>query len=225
MRRYESCPVFSEEDHRILESYKTVVEGLADYMGEGYELVLHSLEDIDHSVVKIINGHHTGRKEGAPITDLALTMLSRIEEENRAGYISYFSRNKKGEPMKSSTIVISGEGGKTIGLLCINFYMNTPMAELLSSFQVEKTLSEPAVTEIFAEDTKELVFHSVNQIKRTVDADQRILPSNKNREIVNQLWNQNIFELKDAVAIVAQELGLSPNTVYLHLRKVKKDGK
>ena len=67
-------------------------------------LVLHSLEHMDRSVIRIINGHHTGRQAGAPITDLALAMLSRIEEENRDGYISYFCRNKKGEPLKAATI-------------------------------------------------------------------------------------------------------------------------
>ena len=79
---------FTDEDHRILSSCVTLVEGLADYLGGGYEIVLHSLEDVEHSVVKIINGHHTGRTTGAPITDLALSMLSRIENENRPGYIS-----------------------------------------------------------------------------------------------------------------------------------------
>lgn len=112
---------FTDEDHRILSSCVTLVEGLADYLGGGYEIVLHSLEDVEHSVVKIINGHHTGRTTGAPITDLALSMLSRIENENRPGYISYFSRNKKGEPLKAATIAIRGVGGRIIGLLCINF--------------------------------------------------------------------------------------------------------
>lgn len=41
-------------------------------------MVLHSLEDTEHSVIKIINGHHTGRTEGMPITDLALQMLEEI---------------------------------------------------------------------------------------------------------------------------------------------------
>ena len=102
---------FTDEDHRILSSCVTLVEGLADYLGGGYEIVLHSLEDVEHSVVKIINGHHTGRTTGAPITDLALSMLSRIENENRPGYISYFSRNKKGEPLKAATIAIRVSSG------------------------------------------------------------------------------------------------------------------
>ena len=49
---------FTPEDRCILESYKTTVEGFAEYLGEGYEVVLHSLEDLNRSVIKIINGHH-----------------------------------------------------------------------------------------------------------------------------------------------------------------------
>ena len=63
--------MFTETDFRILDSYKSVLDGLAAYLGDGYEIVLHSLHDLDHSVIKIINGHYTGRREGFPITDLA----------------------------------------------------------------------------------------------------------------------------------------------------------
>ena len=72
-------------DRAILESYKEVAEGLSDYLGEGYEIVLHSLESLESSVIKIINGYHTGRKEGAPITDLALKMLEEIRNSDGPG--------------------------------------------------------------------------------------------------------------------------------------------
>ena len=45
----------------IIESYKTTVEGLAAYYGPAFEIVLHDLIDLDHSIVKIVNGHHLGR--------------------------------------------------------------------------------------------------------------------------------------------------------------------
>ena len=213
---------FTDEDHRILSSCVTLVEGLADYLGGGYEIVLHSLEDVEHSVVKIINGHHTGRTTGAPITDLALSMLSRIENENRPGYISYFSRNKKGEPLKAATIAIRGVGGRIIGLLCINFYLNTPLSHLLDSLCAPAQQS-PAVTETFAENTRELVVQSVEQARAQVMADGSILPSNKNREIVALLHRWNIFKIKDSVPLTAQALDISPNTVYLHLRTVRQE--
>lgn len=40
------------------------------YLGSVTEISLHSLGDYDHSVVKIMNGYHSGRTVGAPLTDL-----------------------------------------------------------------------------------------------------------------------------------------------------------
>ena len=92
-------------DRIILESYRSFAEGLSHYLGDDYEIVLHSLEDCNHSVIKIFNGYHTGRTEGAPITDLALSMLNKINEMgDQCKDITYFCKNKKGEPLKSSTI-------------------------------------------------------------------------------------------------------------------------
>ena len=48
--------ILTKADRLILDSYKTVLDGFSEYFGEGYELVLHSLEDLEHSVIKIIIG-------------------------------------------------------------------------------------------------------------------------------------------------------------------------
>ena len=71
-------------DRQILDSYASMIEGLSMYLGSVYEISLHSLEDYDHSVVKIMNGYHSGRTVGAPLTDLALNMLKRIKDINEA---------------------------------------------------------------------------------------------------------------------------------------------
>ena len=55
---------------------------MEDYLGIGYEIVLHSLESMEHSVIAIANGHYTNRHEGSPITDLALDMLRSIQQED-----------------------------------------------------------------------------------------------------------------------------------------------
>lgn len=76
---------FTPEDRLILDSYCQMLDGLAQYLGTGYELVLHSLEDLEHSAIRVMNSH-TGRSEGAPITELALTMLGRIHAQTQGGY-------------------------------------------------------------------------------------------------------------------------------------------
>lgn len=205
-------------DRIILDSYKIMLEGLADYLGGGYEMVLHSLEDTEHSVIKIINGHHTGRAEGMPITDLALQMLEEIEKDGEKSYISYFTKNKKEEPLKSSTIVVRGEEGRIIGLLCINFYLNTGLSDILSSYFPQISSHSLVKSETFANNLDELILSKVKEVRKTVMEDDGILPSLKNKEIINSLHQQGVFTLKDAVVKVADYLGISKNTVYMHIR-------
>ena len=69
-----------------------MADGLSAYLGEGYEIILHSLEDLDHSVIKIINGHYTERCEGAPITDLALAMLEDLNRRDSLEVKAYFNQ-------------------------------------------------------------------------------------------------------------------------------------
>ena len=71
--------VFTGADRLILQSYASMLDGLAAYLGDEYELVLYSLEDMERSVVKIINGQYTGRDVSAPISGLALSILDHLQ--------------------------------------------------------------------------------------------------------------------------------------------------
>ena len=212
---------FTAVDHQILNSYKATLDGLAAYLGDGYEIVLHSLHDLDHSVIKIINGHYTGRREGFPITDLALSMLAKIEEQPDANCITYFNRNQKGEPLKSATIVIRNSHHKAIGLLCINFYMNTSVFQFLQSMTPPAArLQEPMVEESYVENVDELIAQAVAEAASKVHSDSAISNANKNKEIISILYQKGIFNLKDAVVKVAHCMGISKNTVYMHVRNL-----
>ncbi len=61
----------------ILGSYKNIADALGEFLGSSCEIVIHSLESLDSSIIKIVNGNHSGRMVGAPITDIALSMLSK----------------------------------------------------------------------------------------------------------------------------------------------------
>ena len=209
-------------DRAILESYKAVLDGFSSYFGEGYEMVLHSLEDYDHSVIKIVNGYHTSRMEGAPITDLALSMLEKIRSQGgEPKAITYFTQNRRGEPLKSSTIPVLGEGGRIIGLLCMNFYLNTPFRQVIGDFVPLPTEGGEQHAETFTDNVDELIGNAVAEVRRQVEADETVTASNKNKEMVRRLEAKGIFNLKDGVAKAAQALRISKNTVYLHLRNLK----
>lgn len=206
-------------DRQILASYAAMLDGLADYLGPGYEFVLHSLENLDQSVIKIINGHYSNRREGSPITDLALNMLSEIESgDNLHRFKTYFNRTRSGALLKSSTIPIQGENQRIIGLLCTNFYTSTPLSSILECFS--PTIDAHTSTkETFSDNTTELIADALGKARQKILDDVSIPSTNKNKEILAILYQKGIFNLKDAVNLVANELGISKNTVYLHLRK------
>lgn len=208
-------------DRMILDSYRIMLDGLANYLGKGFEFVLHSLEDYEYSVIKIINGHYTGRKVGAPITDLALNMLNKIQEENLDGYVSYDSKNKKGRPLRSTTISIYGENSRIIGLVCINFYKDTPLSEVFPFFEIMNNTIPSMMDENFADDVDHLIEQVYTEAYQIVMSDESITSTLKNKEIINMLYNQGVFKIKDAVAKVAKMMDVSKNTVYMHLRSIK----
>ncbi len=213
----------SKADYAILNSYKILAEGLAEYLGEGCEIVIHSLGNLEHSVIKIINGQHTGRKEGSPITDLGLSMVKSLSENESQKHMSYFNKTMDGIPLKSCSIAIIGEKGYIIGLLCINYYLNTPLADVLAKFSINNSDSHnTAFAESFVDDVDELLKISLKEASDIVYNDRNITTSNKNKEIIAILNDKGIFNFKDSVVKIADMMGISKNTVYMHIRNISK---
>ena len=206
----------TKTDLCILDSYTCLAKGLSEYLGTGYEIVVQSLGNPDEGVICIMNGHYTGRKIGAPITDFALEMFERIKSHDGTPYASYFTENKNGEPIRSTTIAIHGENHRVIGFICINFFLNLPLATFIRENYFSEHLR--VFSETFAENSREIIEKQVVKIRDEVFSDKNISLNNKNKEIIFRLSNCGIFNLKDSVVLVAEQLGISKNTVYLHLR-------
>jgi predicted transcriptional regulator YheO len=237
----------SKTDKLIIDSYKNTVDALASYLGEAFEIVLHQLDDLDHSLIKAANEFHSGRGEGAPITDLALSLLEDINKnqpetlcrdtgatpgpeegqgarsmDGGAGgglFRTYYSKSKYGKPVKSVTTVIYGEKGRAIGLLCINMYLDSPLSALLQSFAFSET--KGYIQESYINDSEELICQTLEKTRGEVERNGAVLVSQKNKEIITILYYQGIFKLKNAVKIISEKLSISRNTVYLHIRALE----
>jgi predicted transcriptional regulator YheO len=121
--------------------------------------------------------------------------------------------------VRSTTIVIFGEKQKAIGLLCVNLYLDSPLSALLQNFSVGS--QSDYVTENFTSDSDELIARSLEKVKNEVEADNAVPQHLKNKEIVTILYHQGIFKLKNAVQVISGDLGISKNTVYLHIRTLE----
>lgn len=107
----------------------------------------------------------------------------------------------------------------------MNFYLNTDFADIISNFIFSEKAEKAIADESFVNNTDELIQSAVKKTKFTVNADSKILPSLKNKETVARLYRQGIFELKDAVVKTAKCMGISKNTVYMHIRSLQSSEK
>ena len=214
--------ILAEEERLILNSYIPIVDGLAAYLGESYEIVLHSLESIEHSVIAVRNGFHTGRRIGSPMTDFAVSMYEKLQKnKDESDYSVYFTKNKLGEPLKSTTIVIRGANRRIIGMLCMNLYLGTPFVHLVSDMlPQESSVFSP---ENFAKGSGLTIEQELESAKTAVMNNQSILPSLRNKEIIRFLQSRHVFEIKNSVEQVASALNISVNTVYFHLRNLARE--
>ncbi|TKI04970.1 helix-turn-helix transcriptional regulator [Martelella alba] len=211
---------YSPVDHEILASYEAVVDGLAMLIGEHCEIVLHSLEDLKSSAIRIANGEHTGRKIGSPISDLALRMLHDMAGDDSSVSKAYFTRAKNGVLMKSVTIAIRNREQRVIGLLCINMNLDVPFSQIMKTFIPPET-QESATSVNFASSVDDLVSQALEFTIEEVNADRSVSNNAKNRQIVLNLYEKGIFDIKDAINQVADRLNISKHTVYLYIRQFK----
>ncbi|WP_430605168.1 helix-turn-helix transcriptional regulator [Enterococcus sp. AZ197] len=204
-----------------------MLDGLGNFFGSTHEVILHSLENLESSAIKVINGHFSNRKEGAPITDMALKMLSQVESEHDYAVKPYYNKNQKGVILKSSTIPVIGENDRIIGLICINMHLEMPLIDylqdLLPSGQQNDMSQELKNSEHFSDNIDELITTSLTKVKQAVESDPNVSHLKQNKEIVIRLYDQGIFNLKDSVIKIADRLGISKNTIYLHIRNHKKE--
>ncbi len=212
----------TEQDKAILRSYLHIAEGIAEFWGESCEVIVHNLAQLDASVIKIINGRSSGQQEGSPISDAALTYAHKMMADPSLRHITYFSKTKRGESYKSVVCAIEGAHQNIIGLLCVNFYMTAPFHTLLQTFSPVARLDSRCVPEIFVENSEELMLSALAEAKRTVYGNLSISSANKNKEIISLLHQKGIFNLKDSVVTIASHLGISKNTVYMHIRNMYK---
>ncbi|MFG1174882.1 transcriptional regulator [Erwiniaceae bacterium CAU 1747] len=211
---------FAPADFDILRSYEAVVDGLAMLIGSHCEIVLHSLEDLKCSAVRIANGEHTGRKIGSPITDLALRMLHDMTDADSNVSKAYFTRAKSGVLMKSVTIAIRNGNQRVIGLLCINMNLDVPFSQIMATFMPPET-PDVASSVNFASSVEDLVMQTLEFTIEEVSADRNVSNNAKNRQIVLNLYEKGIFDIKDAINQVADRLNISKHTVYLYIRQFK----
>ena len=73
----------------------------------------------------------------------------------------------------------------------------------------------------FASSVEDLVAQTLEQTIEEVNADRNVANNAKNKQVVLNLYEKGIFDIKDAINLVAVRLNISKHTVYLYIRQFK----
>lgn len=211
-----------EDDDDRLSNYFRIAETVADIVGPHCEVVVHSLKTLESSVAKIVNGHMTGRTVGSPITDLGLKMLRIYQETGNLTPKPYFTRNAEGQLLKSATTIILGASGKPIGLFCININLSLPFSEIIGAMMPDGADVAVRMTpERFSANAEEVILGALEQAAKEVQADPSVTQKASNKAITRLLLERDIFEFKEATALVAEKLGITRHAIYKYIRETR----
>ena len=218
--------------HPLLMHFIPVAKAIARTFGKDCEVLLHDVSDLEHSVVHIEHGHITGRKSGAPMTDLGLYFLTS-DLFNDIDYVTnYQTESKDGKKLKSTTVFIRDNHGKIIGFLCINFNLNPlnsiakgieDFCHIKNNFHDKEGLVQEEKEETFSDSLDELMERLFVKAQQRVGKDINKMQKEDKVELIHYLQKHGIFLVKDAIDRIATKLNVSRFTIYNYLAEIKNE--
>ena len=213
----------NKSDKLILESYCVLCESLSISLGAAFEIVVHSLGINDSFIMKIINGNHSGRSESSKMDNAVVVVLEQLYAMVKHGDVPAvicFSASNCGSIYKSTTIGIIGSRKKLIGMLCLNLYLNTPLSEIIRSIALPNYLFAGNAGHASHDDKAHdaYLYETARNAKQAVMTNPDIPSKFKKKEIIRNLNELGIFNIKRGVSICAEVLGVTISTIYMHIR-------
>ncbi|MHA4818735.1 helix-turn-helix transcriptional regulator [Streptomyces aculeolatus] len=206
----------SAEDELLLREAEKIATALGRMFPGVCEVVLHDLRDPRHAV-RTVENPLSGRGPGAPATELG---LARIEDPDYPEVIqNYPNRFPDGRPAKSTSIGIRNSTGAYVAALCLNLDVSV-LDRTARTLQALTAVEDPGLplTETLRARTADELRAAVEEFAAARGQTPRALASADRRELVRELRERGLLEVRSAVRLVTELLGVSRATVYNYLR-------
>ena len=200
-----------------------IVDDLQKALGPNAEVVLHDLENLEDGVVAI-SGNITGRRVGAPPTNLLLRLLKA--GNTNANLINYRTVASNGRKLRSSTVFLHNSSGQAVGCLCFNFDITYTVAlkELLENelgVQPRNLWNENVVEELFERSIEETLQKAIDDAVNSSGQSVETFSKRDRVKLVKVLDDKGIFLIKNSASIVAEKLGVSRATTYNYINQAR----
>ncbi|UTY58198.1 transcriptional regulator [Massilia sp. erpn] len=199
-----------DHDH-LIEQLQHIAAGLGQTLAPFCEVVLHDLRD-PHSTVLAIHNNLSGRQPGDPATELGLARIADpAYPQVLANYPNHFP---DGRQAKSTSIGIKDDEGNYVAALCMNVDLSLfrSLHSLLGQFG--SVDANAAIQESLDPAGADAIRARIDQFAARLATTPRALKADERRNLLRELKGAGLLDLRRAMEITAQHLGVSRATVY-----------
>ncbi|PQV54695.1 transcriptional regulator [Paraburkholderia sp. BL21I4N1] len=199
------------EQRALLDQISQIADGLAQTFAPFCEVVVHDLLDPKHAVLAIHN-NLSGREAGHPATELG---LARIADPDYPQVIAnYANQFADGRPAKSTSIGIKDSSGQYVAALCMNIDLTLFRGLQSAVGQFVRVDAGATTRESLDPAGADLIRARIDQFAARLATTPRALKTEDRRALLKELKESGIMEIRRAMEVTAQYLGVSRATVY-----------
>lgn len=201
-----------------------LLENIAKQFGHNCEVVLHDFTGgVESSVVKIINGHVTGREVGAASTNRRMEAFASKETGNGV----YYTHTPYGQLLKCSSTAIKDETGNIVGGVCINYDITDLMKaqRAISSLADYDSSNDENVNEHekYFRNVNELLEYYLGLAENKVGKPAAEMTKKERMEALSFLDEKGILQISKASNRLCEFFGISRFTLYSYLDEIRKE--
>lgn len=199
------------EQRALLDQISQIAQGLAQTFAPFCEVVVHDLRDPKHAVLAIHN-NLSGREAGHPATELG---LARIADPDYPQVIAnYANQFADGRPAKSTSIGIKDSSGQYVAALCMNIDLTLFRGLQSAVGQFVRVDTDAPAQESLDPAGADLIRARIDRFAARLATTPRALKTEDRRALLRELKESGVMEIRRAMEVTAQYLGVSRATVY-----------
>ncbi|WP_449433629.1 helix-turn-helix transcriptional regulator [Pseudomonas putida] len=222
-------PLAAHEERQLtLSVLKATLQALGSVAARNLEIILHDLDQPEHSVVAIVNGHISGRSVGSPILAApeqdqgfkALMQAAADRHGSEPVVLPDYPTTLKGRTLRSATAIFCDSTGHPFASLCVNTDVTDLDAAMSFLQQLQPLGAMPTVAPSSEPADMELLMSEIihDSLRRS---GQGRMNKHAKVEAVRVMQERGLFIVKGGVEKAAKALGVTRYTVYNYLEQLR----
>ncbi|WP_101696259.1 helix-turn-helix transcriptional regulator [Clostridium minihomine] len=210
-----------EESSNIqLENLIATAQGIVQQFGSNCEVCIHDLngEDLEHTIVYILNGNITGRKVGDGPSKIVLETIEALKTgHSLSGHKVHITRNKRGTILKSSSIFIKDINGNYRYMMGINFDITSLVSIDLGLSSLISLGEEKEQPTQIPTNVNDLLDNLIEQSIQLIGKPPALMNKEEKVQAIQFLNDAGAFLITKSGDKVSECFGISKFTLYSYI--------